>query len=127
VSKRVVHISNEEIKKLVGNITFYSITYRLWKIEGLEDACEDYGHVAVYRGGIPESPFTLPLDGEHIFEKDKPERVCGNTSRMLSETRFAPYCEVIGGFALHFGPFGSRSAPRSQEQNQEHQAGCSCR
>jgi len=31
VLKRVVDISNEEIKKLVENITFHSITYRLWE------------------------------------------------------------------------------------------------
>lgn len=127
VSKKVVDISNEEIKKLIVNITFYSITYRLWKIEGLEDACEDYGHVAIYRGGIPESPFKLPLDGDHVFEKDKPERVCGNTALMLSETRFSSYTEVIGSFTQHFGLFGSCGTPKSQEQSQENQGGCSCR
>jgi hypothetical protein len=127
VSKRVVDISNEEIKNLIGNITFYSITYRLWKIKGLEDACEDYGHIAVYRGGIPESPFTLALDNNHIFEKDKPERVCGNTALMLSETRLSKHCEVIGSFAQHFGLFESCSTTKSPEQRQDNQGGCSCR
>ena len=37
VSKRIIDITNEEIKNLTGNITFYSITYRLWKLEGLEE------------------------------------------------------------------------------------------
>lgn len=127
VSKRVVDISNEDIKKLIGNITFYSITYRLWKIKGLEDACEDYGHVAIYRGGIPESPFKLPLDGDHIFEKDKPERVCGNTALMLSATRFSPYTEIIGSFEQHFGLFASCGTTTSTEQNKDNQNGCSCR
>ncbi|MDQ7786818.1 MAG: arsenosugar biosynthesis radical SAM protein ArsS [Thermodesulfovibrionales bacterium] len=127
VSKRVVDISNEEIKKLIGNITFYSITYRLWKIKGLEDACEDYGHVAIYRGGIPESPFKLALDGEHVFEKDKPERVCGNTALMLSETRVSPYIEIIGSFAQHFGLFTYCNTTTSTEQRKDSQDGCSCR
>ena len=118
VSKRVVGISNEEIKQLVENITFYSITYRLWKIKGLEDACEDYGHVAVYRGGIPESPFKLALDADHVFEKDKPERVCGNTALMISDTRLSGYFEVIGSFAQHFGLFEGCSTTKSPEQKQ---------
>ena len=127
VLKRVVDISNEEIKKLIGNITFYSITYRLWKIEGLEDACEDYGHVAIYRGGISESPFKLALDGDHTFEKNKPERVCGNTALMLSETRLSKYFEVVGSFAEHFGIFESCSATKCREQSKDSQGCCSCR
>jgi arsenite methyltransferase len=125
-SKRVVDISNEEIKKLIGNITFYSVTYRLWKIRGLEDACEDFGHVAIYRGGIPESPFTLPLDSDHVFEIDKPERVCGNTALMLSATRFTPYTEIIGSFAQHFGLFRGCSTTKSPEQNSDNRGGSCC-
>lgn len=105
VSKRVVEIKNEEMQRLVENVTFYSITYRLWKIHSLEDACEDYGHIAIYRGNIPESPFKFMLNASHIFEKNKPERVCGNTALMLSETRFRDYFEVIGSFNQHFGLF----------------------
>jgi arsenite methyltransferase len=127
VSKRVVDVSNEEIKKLIENVTFYSITYRLWKIKGLEDACEDYGHIAIYRGGIQEYPFKLELDANHTFDKDKPERVCGNTALMLSETRFSPYVEIIGSFAQHFGLFESCKTTSSPEQSKDNQGGCSCR
>jgi len=124
VSKRVAGISNEEIKGLVGNVTFYSITYRLWKLGGLEDACEDYGHVAVYRGGIPESPFTFQLDSAHVFELDKPGRVCGNTALMLSKTRFRNYFQVTGGFEKHFGEFKDCSS--IQDQRSDEQRDCSC-
>lgn len=127
VSKRVIDISNEEIQKCIGSITFYSITYRLWKIQGLEDTCEDYGHVAVYRGGIPESPFMFPLDGDHFFEKDKPERVCGNTALMLSETRFSRYFEVIGSFSQHFGLFQSCNTTTSSIQSKFREGNRSCR
>ncbi|MFN3739219.1 MAG: arsenosugar biosynthesis radical SAM (seleno)protein ArsS [Thermodesulfovibrionales bacterium] len=105
VSNRVVEIKNDEIRRLVENVTFYSITYRLWKIEGLEDGCEDYGHVALYRGGVKESPFKFMLDFDHIFEKDRPERVCGNTALMLSKTRVKKYFHISGNFEKHFGPF----------------------
>jgi hypothetical protein len=124
VSKRVVDISNEEIKRLVGNVTFCSITYRLWKLAGLEDACEDYGHVAVYRGGISESPFSFKLDANHVFELDKPEKVCGNTALMLSQTRFKDYFQVIGCFEKHFGEF--KNCSTIQDKQSDGQGSCSC-
>jgi SAM-dependent methyltransferase len=105
VSRRIVRINNEDVAGLVGNISFYSITYRLWKIDGLEDACEDYGHAAVYTGQIPRSPFKFQLDNGHIFHKNRPERVCGNTALMLSQTRFKKYFRVTGSFEEHFGAF----------------------
>lgn len=105
VSKRSIGISNEEIRERIGNIRFSSVTYRLWQIEGLEDACEDYGHVAVYLGSIAESPHAFELDGAHLFEKGRPERVCGNTALMLSQTRLKDHFELIGTFDRHFGPF----------------------
>ena len=126
VSKRVVDISNDEIRNLVGNVTFYSITYRLWKLKGVEDVCEDYGHTATYTGGIPESPFTFMLDATHVFEKDRPERVCGNTALMLSETRFRNYFRITGSFDKHFGSFTICGTTAAQEQSSVNQGGCSC-
>jgi SAM-dependent methyltransferase len=114
VFKRAIDINNKEIQNLVGNINFYSITYRLWKLNGLEDACEDYGHIAVYNGQIPQSPFKFELDNGHVFYKNKPERVCGNTILMLSQTRFKKYFEVLGSFKEHFGVFENCS---NVEQN----------
>ena len=102
VSKRLINVNNDEVRELIENINFYSITYRLWKLKGLEDACEDYGHVIVYRGGIPESPFTFELDGTHVFELDKPGKVCGNTALMLSKTRFRNYFQVLGSFEKYY-------------------------
>lgn len=125
VSKRMVEITNKEIEDIVGNITFYSITYRLWKIEGLEDGCEDYGHIAIYKGGIPESPHKFVLDNSHIFEKEKPERVCGNTALMLSKTRFKDYFKLIGSFEKHFGMFTGCSTIVA-EDNTENTSKFSC-
>ncbi|MCX8030126.1 MAG: arsenosugar biosynthesis radical SAM protein ArsS [Thermodesulfovibrionales bacterium] len=125
VSKRAVDIKNEVIEKLIENIEFYSITYRLWKIDGLEDACEDYGHIAIYKGGIPESPFNFVLDSNHVFEKDRPMRVCGNTALMLLKTRVKDYFKVIGDFSMHFGAFkGCEVATFSNEK--QSQKGCCC-
>lgn len=126
VSKRVVDINNEKIERLIENVTFYSITYRLWKIEGLEDACEDFGHIAIYKGGIPESPFKFILDSTHIFEKDKPERVCGNTALMLSATRLKDYFDVIGNFDKHLGLFVGCGTNLSSGRANSHSERNSC-
>jgi radical SAM/Cys-rich protein len=126
VSKRVVKIDNEEIKELVGNVIFYSITYRLWKLEGLEDACEDYGHIAIYKGGMEGSPFKYALDEAHIFEKDKPERVCGNTALMLSKTRLKDFFLIIGDFEKHFGLFKGCGTSILAKEDNEGSDGSSC-
>ena len=43
VKSAPITIEDKETEKLVGNIEFESITYRLFKIEELEDACEEFG------------------------------------------------------------------------------------
>ena len=125
ISKRTIDIGNEEIKVLIENIAFYSITYRLWKLDGLEDTCEDYGHIAIYKGGILESPFSFALDDSHIFEKNKPEKVCGNTALMLSQTRFKSYFEVIGDFNKHLGAFKD-CRTSIYTDNKPETGGCGC-
>jgi len=105
VSQRSITVSTDEVKARIGNIRFYSITYRLWKLKGLEDTCEDYGHSATYSGGIPETPLTFHLDAAHTFHKNKSERVSGNTARMLSQTRFKDYFIITGDCNQHLGEF----------------------
>ena len=43
VFKRAISINNKQIENLVGNITFYSITYRLWKLKGWKTAAKTMG------------------------------------------------------------------------------------
>ncbi len=117
VSRKLININNPQIKDMIGNIQFYSITYRLWKLKDLESACEDYGHIAVYNGQMSESPFKFELDDGHVFDKNKPERVYGNTAIMLSETRFKQYFQIIGSFKEHFGAFRSHSPTETKELN----------
>ena len=111
VSQSPVAVSSAHVKALIGDVRFYSITYRLWKLKGLEDACEDYGQSATYRGSIPETPVLFHLDGAHIFQKNKPERVCANTARMLSQTRFKDHFTITGDDSEHLGAFRDCSTP----------------
>ena len=107
---RVVQSSNidlmdkETIDK-VGFAHFYSLTYRLLKLSHLEDACEDFGQSAIYNGGIEHSVHQFVLDNHHVFEKNKPVRVCSNTARMLQWTRFSKYFIITGDTTTHYGLF----------------------
>ena len=74
----------------LGQAKFFSATYRLFKLDGLETACEDYGQAVIYKGTVPEQPDAFELDGHHLIERGKVFPVCGNTWRMLADTRFAP-------------------------------------
>jgi SAM-dependent methyltransferase len=105
VEDKQITIENEELEALVGDIQFFSVTYRLMKIEGLESDCEDYGQAVSYKGGIPENELAFALDGHHYFPKGKVITVCGNTYKMLHETRFQQYFDFYGNWETHYGIF----------------------
>lgn len=103
-SRSRIALNNGEIERKAGMIDFYSMTVRAFKLD-LEDRCEDYGQMAVYLGGITESPNAFILDDHHLFERGKAVPVCGNTAMMLQETRYAEYFKIIGSREHHFGLF----------------------
>ncbi|MBM4221230.1 MAG: methyltransferase domain-containing protein [Gammaproteobacteria bacterium] len=98
-------VTDAELAARVGSIGFYSATYRLFSITTLEDACEDHGQAVIYRGTVPGQPLCFQLDKHHAIDTGRVFPVCGNTFRMLRETRFAPHFEFIGDFSQHFGLF----------------------
>ncbi|MBI4693296.1 MAG: methyltransferase domain-containing protein [Gammaproteobacteria bacterium] len=100
-----IAISDSELADRVRGMAFYSATYRLFKLEGLEDACEDHGQAVRYRGTIPGAAQRFELDKHHAIDTGKVFPVCGNTLRMLSETRYATHFECFGDFSVHFGLF----------------------
>lgn len=105
VEDRAIHIDNPVIEEKIGHINFYSATFRLFKIDGLESACEDYGQAVVYNGKIDYNPTEFVLDKHHTIATGKVFPVCGNTWRILNETRFKPYFEFIGNGDTHYGIF----------------------
>ena len=100
-----IDITNDDIEKLAGRIDFYSMTIRVFKLDNLEDICEDYGQLAIYKGTINDSPHYFLLDNHHTFQVGKPLPVCGNTASMLQETRYKKHFQIIGDRSVHFGPF----------------------
>ena len=105
VSTSEILITDPELKEVVGEARFYSITYRLFKLKDLEPQCEDYGQYAVYKGGIEGHKHSYSLDDHHKFETNKPVLVCGNTGSMLNETWLTKYFQVVGSRDVHYGIF----------------------
>jgi arsenite methyltransferase len=123
-NNRPLTIENSKLEKKVSPIKFYSATYRLFKIDELESDCENYGQAVKYLGGIPEHEAYLDLDGHHRFEQGKIEAVCGNTLKMLQNTRFQPYFQFYGDWKQHFGLFAGCGKEMPFQQNLNEQNCC---
>ncbi len=117
MSSRLIALNSPEIEAAVGMIDFYSVTVRAFKLE-LEDICEDYGQVALYKGTVPDHPHFFDLDDHHRFITGKPMLVCGNTAAMLQHTRFSPHFSVIGDRSVHYGPFECHSGTEKEAKTE---------
>lgn len=111
---------------VVEGVRFYSDVLRGFAVD-LEDRCEDYGQVAVYRGTIPDNEKTYELDENHRFVAGDAMRVCQNTARMLTDTRLAEHFRVSEPLE-HLGPFDCAqpedSVVETAEPAAEESAGC---
>jgi len=105
VKQRPLTIQNPALAGKLGQITFTSSTFRLFKLQGLEPLCEDYGQAVIYKETEPHAPDAFALDDHHLMETGKVFPVCGNTWKMLAETRLAAHFDFIGDFSTHYGLF----------------------
>ncbi|MBF0180585.1 MAG: methyltransferase domain-containing protein [Magnetococcales bacterium] len=117
-------INNPEVERIIGMVDFHSVTARVFKLADLEDICEDYGQMAVYRGTIPDWPHHFDLDDHHRFITGKPVLVCGNTASMLTNTRYRDHFTVHGDRSVHYGPFDC--GPVTTRQAEDGNAGGGC-
>lgn len=124
-SRRQIELHNPQVEAKAGMIDFYSITVRAFKLDCLEDICEDYGQIATYLGTIPEHPHHFELDDHHTFITGKPMPVCGNSAAMLQNTRFGKHFRVTGDRSVHFGPFACDPAA-AKETAGDQCSGSSC-
>lgn len=102
---------NAEIEERVGNARFLSMTVRFFKLDSLEDRCEDYGEVAWYKGTLPHAKHRFVLDDHHTFVTGKPMTICSNTAEMLGSTRFAEHFRIDGDRETHYGLFDCGPEP----------------
>jgi len=111
-----ITVKNADVERVIsesGNdsLKFYSATYRLWNLD-LEPHCEDYGQAVIYKeksccgsGAIDRYPSGWLLDKHHYFEAGKIHPVCGNTYKMLHDTRLKEHFDFVGTWDNHYGIF----------------------
>ncbi|KER04228.1 methyltransferase domain-containing protein [Photorhabdus temperata subsp. temperata] len=104
INNSLKSINNKEIEAKLGGAKLYSMTLRLFKLD-LEDRCEDYGQVAIYKGNLPDAPDQFVLDQEHIFETGRAVPVCRNTADMITKSRYHTLFDLIGDGKKHYGLF----------------------
>jgi len=125
VTDRPLAIENPDLAAKLGNIRFTSATYRLFKLSGLEPECEDYGQAVIYQGTVENAPDMFVLDKHHAIETGRIFPVCGNTWRMLHDTRFQRHFEFIGNWDRHYGIFAGCGTDIPFDQTeQDTVAGC---
>lgn len=100
-----ITIENKEVEEKCKGFKFYSVTYRLFKLPELETYCEDYGQSVVYKGTMPDTPEVFWLDGHHEIKKGEDFKICGNSWKMLHDTRFKKHFDFKGDFSKHLGIF----------------------
>lgn len=105
VSSRPLGIGDAEVAAKLDGINFYSATFRLFKLDELEMQCEDYGQAVIYKGTVPGQERIFELDDHHHIEAGRIFPICGNSWKMLADTRFAEHFEFIGDFSKHYGVF----------------------
>jgi len=77
---------------------------------------EDFRRLLRSLGCIPGSPHSFTLDDHHTFFTGKPMLVCGNSSAMVQETRFARHFTVIGDRSVHHGAFPCGPSPTTASE-----------
>ncbi|MCP5161942.1 MAG: methyltransferase domain-containing protein [Hahellaceae bacterium] len=105
VEDRPLEVTDAVLAESIGPVRFFSATYRLFKLASLESDCEDYGQAVIYKGTIPGHTHRFVLDKHHDIETGKVFTVCGNTWKMLKDTRFGEHFDYIGDFSKHYGIF----------------------
>jgi arsenite methyltransferase len=107
---RPLTIENPELEARVAPLNFLSSTYRLFKLDGLDAAAEDYGQAVIYKGTVPNAPQEFVLDEQFVMKTGKVVPLCGNSWKMLKNTRFARHFDFVGSFDTHHGPFSDKGA-----------------
>ncbi|MEC8179589.1 MAG: methyltransferase domain-containing protein [Pseudomonadota bacterium] len=103
VTSRPLGINDPQIQQKLDGIAFHSATARLYQLPELEPLCEDYGQAVRYKGTVAGEERVSVLDDHHRIERGRMFPVCGNSWKMLADTRFAEHFEFFGDFSTHYG------------------------
>lgn len=123
VEDRPLQITDPKLAERIGDIRFYSATYRLFKLEKLENTDENYGQAVTYLGTVPNHPDCFSLDKQNTMKTGEMTPIGGNTWRMLHDSRFRQHFEFHGSFNHHFGAF-QKNSHFPFKQKATHSSGC---
>lgn len=126
VEDRPLAVTDDVLLAKTGNLRFFSATYRLFKINELESACEDYGQAVIYDGSISQCEHAFLLDKHHLIETGRVFPVCGNTWQMLKASRFNEHFSFIGDFSRHYGIFSGCGTVMPYESGPEGNPAACC-
>ena len=126
VEDRPLGIENQTVQDKVADISFYSATWRLFKVPELEAGQEDYGQVATYLGTLPRHPQQFALDKHHPFSSGQATPVSSNTLQIIANSRFAAHFDLDTGSGTHKGPFTThaQSLPFDRQATPAATGGC---
>lgn len=107
VESSAIEMKTDELGEKVGSIKFASVTYRLLKLPTLELNREDYGQFVIYKGTVADHKDAFIFDVQNTFPTGEKVPVCGNTFKMLRDSRYSDDFSFIGNFNTHLGSFAS--------------------
>eukprot|EP00172_Hildenbrandia_rubra_P002607 Plantae.Rhodophyta-Hildenbrandia_rubra.ctg3576.p1 GENE.Plantae.Rhodophyta-Hildenbrandia_rubra.ctg3576~~Plantae.Rhodophyta-Hildenbrandia_rubra.ctg3576.p1 ORF type:complete len:447 (+),score=64.21 Plantae.Rhodophyta-Hildenbrandia_rubra.ctg3576:976-2316(+) len=104
ITASVVEVADDRLKGLVPDVTFYSLTVRVFKMGAspMEPELESFGEKATYTGEA--SSFTL--DSSFTFSKNIPVEIDANTAHILRSSRYGTMFKVTNK-GPHQGLFSS--------------------
>ena len=110
VDDRPLAITDIDLSNKTDNLQFFSATYRLFKLDGLESACEDYGQAVIYRGTVPNQEHRFVLDKHHAIETgDDLEQVANRLGTGIGQQIVGEFVERnVVEFREKFGDLPSR-------------------
>ncbi|CAH0475918.1 unnamed protein product [Peronospora belbahrii] len=111
-----------------NNVRFRRVTFHAFRLEDVEDPCEDYGQTAIFHGydaqnNAASGTDVLPsyqLDDHWNFQRGVWTPIDGNTAQILQTSWLQRYFSVRGDRSRHCGPFVasvySKDCPSSVSQ-----------
>ncbi|KAJ1950157.1 hypothetical protein FBU59_000813 [Linderina macrospora] len=91
-----IEVHDAELKALVKDIKFYSVTYRLFKAAQPDEKEIARGQTAVYLGTIAGHEDKYELDVDNVFAKNVPMPISANTAEILATSWLSPFFAVEG-------------------------------
>uniref|UniRef100_UPI0037E8C459 arsenite methyltransferase n=1 Tax=Semicossyphus pulcher TaxID=241346 RepID=UPI0037E8C459 len=91
VSASKIVIYNCELKEKAGDMSYASVTYRLFKLPKSPVMSEA---TVTYKGTVADFPDQLDFDSSHSFKKDVAVEVNGEMAAILQSSRFCPDFQI---------------------------------